>query len=113
MNPRVKNFLRLQGILLLYSLGGLFSKKAAQYPLSSKEFMFFYITIIGILFIYAILWQQMLKRIPLTVAFSNKAVVIIWGILWGRLFFNEKVSIKMLLGATIIICGIYLVEKNE
>lgn len=113
MNPKTKNFLMLQGILLLYSFGGIFSKKAAQYPIFSNKFFAFYGTVIAILFIYAILWQQLLKRIPLTVAFSNKAIVIIWGMLWGRLFFGENISFKMVLGATIIICGIYLVEKNE
>ena len=49
---------------------------------------------IFILFVYAVLWQQVLKSIPLSIASANKAVTIFWGMWWGFLFFNEEISIK-------------------
>ena len=60
-----------------------------------------------------LLWQQVLKRMPLTVAFANKAVVIIWGIVWGMLFFGETLRISMVVGSVIIIAGIYLVVSDD
>ena len=50
---------------------------------------------------------------PLTVAFANKAVVIIWGIVWGMLFFGETLRISMVVGSVIIIAGIYLVVSDD
>lgn len=31
--------------------------------------------------VYAIVWQQIIKRLPLTAAHANKAVTIVWGFL--------------------------------
>ena len=62
-----------------------------------------------IMFAYAIIWQQILKRMPLTVAYANKPVTLIWGIIWGALIFGEKITVNMLIGAAVIFAGIYLV----
>ena len=56
-----------------------------------------------------IIWQQILKRMPLTVAYANKPVTLIWGIIWGALIFGEKITVNMLIGAAVIFAGIYLV----
>lgn len=50
---------------------------------------------------------------PLSAAFANKAVVIIWGILWGILFFQEKIRWNILIGIILIITGITLVGGEE
>ena len=49
----------------------------------------------------AIGWQQVIKRIPLTTAFANKAVTVVWGLVWGALFFREAVTPGKLLGAAL------------
>lgn len=110
---KFKNYLFLHVCLLLYSIGGIFSKTASSKKFLSLEFIFFYGLFILVLFIYAVLWQQILKKFPLTVAFANKSVVIMWGILWGYLFFSETFRWGMILGATIIISGIYLVVSDD
>jgi len=110
---KFKNYLFLHASLLLYSIGAIFAKTAASKELLSFEFVFFYGLFLLVLFVYAILWQQILKKMPLTVAFANKAIVIIWGILWGYLFFSETLRWGMLLGAVIIITGIYLVVSDD
>ena len=65
--------------------------------------------------IYAVLWQQVLKKIPLSVASANKAVTIIWGIIFGKIVFDEKIKWNMVLGALIILAGIFilLTEKEQ
>ncbi len=110
--PKIKDLFFLHILLLLYSLGGIFSKLASQQKLFSFEFLLFYGIVLFNLFIYAILWQQILKRMPLTTAFSNKSIVIVWGMLWGAVFFKEEISIFMLIGATLIIFGVYLVVTD-
>ena len=68
---------------------------------------------IAILGIYAIFWQQILKIFSLTTAFLNKAVTIVWGMIWGALFFSEEIKINMIIGAIIVLIGIVLVVKDS
>jgi drug/metabolite transporter (DMT)-like permease len=110
---KLKNYLFLHASLLFYSIGGIFAKIASSKAFLSFEFILYYGLLLCVLFIYAILWQQILKRLPLTVAFANKAITILWGILWGYLFFGETIRLGMLLGSIIIISGIYLVVSDD
>lgn len=113
MKKNIKALVFLHIILFVYSMCGIASKTAARYPVLSPKFLFFYgIVLIG-LFVYALLWQQILKVLPVTMAYVNKAVTIIWGMLWGKLFFGESITWNKLLGAAIIICGVYFVITSE
>lgn len=100
-------------LLMIYSLLGIFSKMASQEPFLSVKFCIYYGIVIMSLGIYAICWQQIIKRLPLVIAFANKAVTVIWGIVWGGLFFDEKVTIQKLTGAVVIIVGIILVVMDR
>lgn len=105
---RAKPYIILHLILLLNSLGGIFSKTAATKELMSLEFCFNYGMVILILGIYALLWQQVIKLLPLNVAYANKAVTIVWGLLWGALFFNESISVYNIIGSVIVLAGVIL-----
>ena len=76
-------------------------------------FVFWYALVILNLGIYAIVWQQIIKHLPLNTAYANKAVTIAWGILWGVLFFHEQVKWNMLVGAAIVIVGVILVVTAD
>lgn len=108
LNSRAVVFIALHVLLLVYSLCGFFSKNASRQPFMSFEFCAFYAGMLAILVVYAIGWQQILKRLPLTVAFANKAVTVIWGIVWGAVFFQEPVTPLMIVGAVIVMAGIVL-----
>lgn len=97
--------------LLFSSLSGVCSKMASRYTdnIFSVNFIFWFGLVFVIMFGYAIIWQQILKRMPLTVAYANKPVTLIWGIIWGALIFGEKITVNMLIGAAVIFAGIYLV----
>ena len=73
-------------LLAVYSATGIFSKIAASQPFLSIQFCLCYGAVIGLLGLYAIGWQQIIKNLPLTTAFANKAVTIVWNIVWGVLF---------------------------
>lgn len=103
-----KTLLFLHLLLMVYSTSGIFSKLASQQQFLSLPFCFYYGCIIGLLGIYAIGWQQIIKRLPLTVAFANKAITVVWGIVWGALFFHEAVTIGKVIGAVIVIAGVIL-----
>lgn len=110
---KIKVVLLLQILLMVYSLFGICSKLAAQQPFLSFKFIMYYGIVILNLAIYAVCWQQIIKRLPLVTAFANKAVTVIWGLIWGKIFFQEAITAQKLLGAFIIICGIVLVVTEK
>lgn len=100
-------------LMFIYSGGSVCSKMASSYPVLSKEFLFFYMLVLFVLVIYAVLWQQILKKLPLITAYANKAVTVIWGLVWGAVIFQEKISVANILGAAVIILGVYFVVTGE
>lgn len=109
----VKYYIYLHLALLLYSVGALMSKKAAQYTVFSKEFILCYACVVGVCAVYAVVWQQILKKMTLFTAYANKAITVVWGVAWGRLFFGEKITFFNILGTIIIILGICMVARGE
>ena len=65
------------------------------------------------MFLYAIIWQQVIKRIDLTVAFANKGITVVWGLMIGKGIFNEEISLMKIVGAVIIIIGIIVVVTED
>ena len=108
-----RSFIYLNLILIIYSLSTVISKFAAQNEFLSAKFTVLYLIAILLLFLYAIFWQQIIKKMNLTVAYSNKAVTVIWGMVWGSIFFKESITLKMILGAFIILLGVYLVVSDN
>lgn len=110
---KIKYLMALHIELLLFSLGGVCTKMASQYDFLSFWFIFFYGLVILNLGVYAIVWQQIIKKLPLNTAYSNKAITIVWGILWGFLFFKEQITWNMIAGALIVIVGVVLVVRAD
>lgn len=110
-----KTLLLLQLLLAFYSLSSVCSKMAAQEEFLSIKFIMFYGAVILFLGIYAVVWQQILKKLPLVMAYMNKAVTVIWGMIWGVIFFNERITINKIFGCIIIVVGVCLVvaEKED
>ncbi len=108
-------FLLLHVLLVVFSFGGVFSKLASHFEFFSFRFCACYGGLILILGIYAICWQQIIKRVPLTLAYANKAVTVIWGMIWGVLFFHEIITVTKVIGAVIVIAGVvlYSLEDNS
>ena len=109
----IKVLIALHLLLLFYTLSGILSKTAAGFPALILEFVLLYGGMLFVLFVYAIGWQQIIKRLPLTVAFANKAITVVWGMLWGVLIFHESVNIGMVIGAILVIGGIVLYSMSD
>lgn len=113
MKNKALSCILMHFIFVLYSFYTVLGKKASYFDFLSVKFCFLYCAMIFILFVYAVLWQQVLKSIPLSIASANKAVTIFWGMWWGFLFFNEEISIKKIAGAFIIITGILILSFSD
>lgn len=107
------DYLLLHLLFMFNATGGIFSKRAGMAPLFSKTFFINYMGIFAVMVVYAICWQQLLKRIPLTVAMANKSATVIWGIVLGALVFHETITIWNIVGACIIIIGILMFVRTE
>lgn len=113
MKEKIKIFLLLHILLFIYSMAGICSKLAAGEKFLSPKFIILYGILLFIMFFYAVMWQQILKRMKLVTAYANKSVTIIWGLIWGMLLFKEKISLFKILGIIVIIFGVYLVVTGE
>lgn len=110
---RLQTYLGLHVLLMLYSLTDLFGKIAAGFDLADWRFWGFYALVIGVLGVYALGWQQVIKRLPLTTAFSSKAITVFWGLVWGVLFFHEEVTLLKLVGIVVIVAGVVLLARSD
>ncbi len=86
---------------------------AAMEELLSFKWIIYYAIVLFALFIYAIAWQQIIKQMPIVTAYANKAALVIWGIIWGFVVFKEKISVFKVIGAVIIIIGVYVVVTSD
>ena len=113
MSSRMKTLFGLHLLLMVYSCSGILSKLAAGEPFLSPRFCLLYGGLLALLAIYALGWQQVLKRMPLTTAYSNRAVAIVWGIIWGALIFAEPITVSKLIGGAFIIAGVVLFSHAD
>ena len=112
-NTSKKYYIFLHIELFILSLSGICSKMAAQNQFLSFGWIFWYTLVILNLGVYAIVWQQIIKCLPLTTAYANKAVGIVWGILWGIIVFGEQIKWNMIVGEIIAIIGVIVVVKSD
>lgn len=110
---RVRTYILLHILLMFYSMSGVCSKMAANSQFMSVRFCVYYGCVLLLLVLYAIGWQQIIKHLPLTLAFANKAVTISWGMVWGVLVFHEKISLGKIAGALIVIAGVVLYSISD
>lgn len=110
---KTKILVLLHIMLMIYSMSGICSKLAANERFLSLKFCILYGLVIALLGFYAIGWQQIIKRLPLTTAFANKAVTVVWGLVWGLIIFHESITIGKVVGALMVIAGIVIYALAE
>lgn len=106
-------FFILHLTLILNSTTGVVSKFAGRAKFMSIRFILLYFLLMMICVSFAILWQQVLKRMSLTFAFMNKPITVIYSLLWGKFLFKEQVTPKMIIGAIVIMIGIVIGVSND
>lgn len=101
-------YIVLIGINMLYACVSIFTKYASQQEFMSWNFMLGVMGAVGVMGLYAVLWQQILKRVELSVAYMFKGTSIIFVMLLACLLFGEQITWNNILGTIIIIAGIVL-----
>lgn len=108
----LKYIIALQAAVILYTCTDIAAKLASNYPFLSMGFVFCYGFEIFLLGVYAIFWQQVIKNVDISIAYSNRAAAIFWSTLWAAAIFKEHISLQNIIGIIIIFAGIWMVNKD-
>lgn len=112
LSKKIKNHILLYGAFLIYSASTICAKLAATQSATFRLIVFFGLEFVC-LGVYAIIWQQVLKKFTLVTAMASKGVVVIFNLIWSILLFGETITIGNIVGAGIIIFGIWMVSTSD
>ena len=85
---------------------------ASRQELLSWPYLCWIAGAVGVMGIYAILWQQVITRMPLSTAYMFKGTSLIFVLLISALLFGEAISLNNVFGSAIIVLGIVLFSKT-
>ncbi len=110
-----RNMILLHATLLLYAVCSVFAKLAGINMGEGKwmQTILFLGLEVGSLGVYSILWQQVLKRMPLNFAFANKGVCTLWTALFGVILFGETITLGKAVGILVVLIGVLLVVTDH
>lgn len=107
------HLIAMQLVVIIYSVSTVMAKLAAKEELISFRGIMFYALYIGCLGIYAIFWQQLIKRVELSIAYANRCMNLLWSSLWAIFLFHEKLSITNTCGLLLVLIGTFFVNSVE
>ena len=107
----MKRYLSLVGVNLIYACTSICTKMASQQEMLSWPYLFWIAGAVGVMGIYALLWQQVIAKMPLSTAYMFKGTSLIFVLLFSVLLFGEAITLNNVIGAVIIIIGIILLAK--
>ena len=110
---KLKDIFILQIVIAIYTLSTVCAKFASGQEFMSFQFILFYGMEMVILAVYAIVWQQLLKKFDVSIAYANKAMGLLWSIVWAILIFNDTITIKNVIGVLIVIIGTIIVNNED
>ena len=111
MNKGYRTYLALVGVNLVYACTSICTKMASRQEMLSWPYLLWIAGAIGVLGLYALLWQQVIARMPLSTAYMFKGTSLIFVLLFSALLFGEAITTNNLIGSAIIIAGIVLFAK--
>ncbi len=102
----------LHGLFLLYAGSSMLGKMAAGFPWKSVSFFELYGGMIALLGVYAVGWQIILRHIPLSTAYAHRSIALFWGLVFGRCFFGESITVGKVIGIALVMCGLILFDSK-
>ena len=97
----------------IYSIVGIFSKMASFQDFLTFWYCLYIVCIIILLTVYAIFWQMILNKIPLSQAYLYKSITIIFSLLFAYSIFGESITWKNFIGVMLIITGLFFNFRDK
>ena len=114
---KLKSYIQLHLNILLFSLTGVFSKLASQeynkHGLTGWMLYLFLFLMVANCGVYAIAWQQVIKKFELTTAYANKSVYLLWSQIWAVVIYKENLSVQNIIGILVVLIGVWVVQRYE
>lgn len=107
----IKQIILLQAIIIIYTVSSIMAKFASAGDTLERIVLFFGLDLL-FLGIYAICWQQMIKIFPLSVAYANRAMALLWSAIWAKIIFGEQISAKQMVGIALVIIGTLIINTE-
>lgn len=110
---RLIDIILLQSAVMIYSLSTLAANFASKYDFLSPKYILFFGLDFFILAVYAILWQQIIKKFQLSIAYANKALTLMWSMLWNFLILSQGITVKKVIGVLIVVAGVIVMNYSS
>ena len=88
-------------------------KLGGRYPFLSKGYIAWFCLAVLILGFYAVCWQLILEKLPLTTAYLRRGFSYILIFVWATLIFHETITWKQILGIFVISAGMVISISDE
>ncbi|MBO6242270.1 MAG: transporter [Butyrivibrio sp.] len=114
MKRRIKltDILLLQSAVIVYSLSTVAANLASKYDFLSMGYILFFGLEFLILAAYALIWQQMIKKFQLSVAYANKAMTLMWSMLWNFIIFSQGITPFKVVGVLLVVVGVVIMNTG-
>ena len=112
----LKDILLLQLAVGIYSIntviGGFVGNSLNENGVMSVKtigLLFFEVVVLGV---YAILWQQLIGKFQLSIAYANKAMTLLWSLMWSIVLFHEDVTVYKIIGVIMVMAGTIILNTD-
>lgn len=107
-----RSYIVLIGVNLIYACTYIFTKLASDYSFPSVPYILCLVGAVTVMGVYALLWQQVIKRMPIAEAYMFKGTSLIFVLLLSALIFGEAITLSNIIGAVVIIVGIVIYARS-
>ncbi len=104
MNKKI--YVLLAASLLIQSFSSVFIKFAGRQEFLSFRFILYYAVAILCLGVFAVMWQIILEKLPLSTAYMRKGVTYVLIMIWSVVLFREHITLWNIIGCMLIIAGV-------
>lgn len=111
LSSRVLLYVALVSVNFVYACTSICTKMASWQEMLSWPYFLWIAGAIAVMGLYALLWQQVIARMPLSTAYMFKGTSLIFVLLFSSLLFGEAITINNFIGSAIIILGIVLYAR--
>ena len=56
--------------------------------------------------------SQIIKKFDLSIAYANRAIALLWSMVWAAVFFHEGITVQNIIGVLIVLAGTIIVNSD-
>lgn len=107
MKTNILTWITLIVTYILCAIISAFTKKVSLQPIMSKTYLFRIIGVVFVMGMLAVIWQQIISNIPLSIAYMLKGLTLLF-VLLIFFIFNEPITLMICTSSLLVIGNISL-----